>query len=273
MVVLNANMMLHCLEANTGKVVWVAGPLPGPWKRSDLYRPVIHQGKVIITLGRGDGWRAQLQQECFGPIGEPIFEAGTEEDIIGQEQDIVLEFMEADPGCRSMVVFNLADGKEPYTCSVVRGCGENGQPVVVAGDGQVYTTFYTSAANDGFRGNKPTHCGLGRLDLSTGRSAEPLLSVPDEVGAKLGLRDSPCELTDDEPVPLSSGGNMIWSMRTNQNPGAIHVTTRTTVGLPETNVPWASDLHHATGGPVIHGPYVLYIKFSRLICVRGNLLQ
>jgi len=232
---------------------------------------VIHDGRVIVSLPEL-GRPFEIQKLLFWPVEyhrpveRVVFKAKSVEDML-REQEIFAEFLEKHPEYRRLFVFDLKDGSQPYVPSVIRGASENGEPVVVAGDGHLYTVFRTSAAERGLI--NITRCALGRLDLQTGRLAKPILCGDFELAAVVGVR-SPFELTSDEPVTLSAGGSLLVGMRCGETPGAIDLITRQTYRLPGQDVPRANDLHNAQAPPVVTDQYVLTVLFNHLICVAGQ---
>jgi len=262
------SVKVWCLDAASGRVAWTAGPLPA--ERCG-YWPVIHRGRVIICLPEL-GRPFEIQKLLFWPVQyhrpveRVVFKAKSVEDML-REQEIFAEFLKRHPDHRRLFVFELSDGSEPYVPSVLRGASENGEPVVVAGDGHVYTVFRTSAAERGLI--NITRCALGRLDLTTGRLARPIVCGDFELAAVVGVR-SPFELTSDEPVTLSAGGSLLVGMRCGEAPGAIDVVTRQTYRLPYQDVPRANDLHNAQAPPVVSGRWILTVNFNHLICVAGQ---
>lgn len=279
-VFVNEAMRAFCLEAASGKVLWTAGPLPGRTVRD--YWPVIHQGKIVIRTAEAgprvlSGGLEALQRKLFWPVSyskEPVkdqqvlFKATSVEEIV-TEQEMFAEFFRQHPLVRTCIVLNLADGREPCTASVVTGCRNTGvpPPPALAADGNLYTTFRTSAADRGVM--DITDCAVGRFDVVTGRIAPPLLCGQARVGDIVGAR-TPFELTSDETVTLSSGGKLIFGFRCDANGGVVEVGEAKVTRLPDVELPHSADLMPSGNLVVISGRYVLYTKSSHVICIRGR---
>ncbi len=277
-VCVNFAMRAFCLDARSGKVLWTA-QLPGGLVRD--YWPVIYRGRVIIRVHPAGpkalgGGVPPLQQKFFWPVAygpvpnqKVLFKARTVDDIIA-EQDIVAEFYKTHRPLRTCVVLNLADGSEPYVTSLTAACVNGGvaPPPALAGDGNLYVTFRTSAAARGFV--DITRCAVGRFDIDTGKIAKPILCGGAEgVDKVVGVR-SPFEVTSDETTTLSSGGMVLFGMRCDETPGAIHVLTRKTFRIPNVALPRASDMQPSGNIIVISGKYVLFTKQSHIVCAKGR---
>ncbi len=279
-VFVNEAMHAFCLDASSGKVLWRVGPLPGRSVRD--YWPVIFRGRVIVRTAQAGprelaGCLNALQEQLFWPVVYPgqeakglvvRFKARSVADIL-REQEIFARFFREHPYARTFLVLNLADGSEPYVASVVTGCRMTGvpPPPVLAGDGNLYTTFRTSAAYRGLI--DITDCGLGRFDINTGKIAQPLICGQKDVGQVIGT-STPFELTSDETVTLSSGGNLIFGFRCDQNGGAIDVTTKRKWTLPPVELPFSSDMLPSGNILTVSDKYVCYVKFNHVICLEGR---
>ncbi|MGD8240456.1 MAG: hypothetical protein PVH68_18015, partial [Armatimonadota bacterium] len=174
------------------------------------------------------------------------------------------------PALRTCVVLDLSDGTEAHTTSLIATCVNGGvtPPPALAGDGNLYTTFRTSAATRGLV--DITRCAIGRFDIATGKIARPILCGGMEgVSEVVGVR-SPFEITSDETVTLSSGGKLLFGMRCDECPGAVHVETRATARMPNVPLPRASDMQQTGNVIAISGKHILYTKFSHVICMRGQ---
>jgi len=251
---------VHAIDAATGEDLWTARD----------YWPVIHEGRVVIRTAEAgarilSGRVGLLQKGLFWPVSynpadlanqQVHFKAKSGDDKI-QEQDLFVEFYQQFPMVRTFLVLNLSDGTEPYTASVVAGCRNTGTPPppVVAGEGNLYTTFRTSAA---FRGLMDiTDCGLGCFHLDTGKVAQPLACGQDEVGNVIGAR-SPFELTSDETVTLLSGGNLVFGFRCDAAGGVIDLGTRRGTTLPDVELPKSSDMLPSGNVLTISRQWILY---------------
>lgn len=276
-VFVNDAIKAFCLNAHSGKVLW-STRIPGGSVRD--YWPVIHKGKIVIRthpagpkrLGGGIG---PLQKKFFWPVrygSEPTqinFKAKSIDDIVA-EQDTIADFYRRNPSIRTCVVLNLADGNDLYPTSLLATCVNGGvtPPPALAGDGRLYATFRTSAARRGLV--DITRCALGHFNIETGKIDRPILcGGPEGVDKVVGVRQ-PFELTSDETVTLSSGGNLIFGMRCNEGPGAVDVVTRKTFKIANVQLPRASDLQPTGNSIVISGKYVLFTKFNHVICIEGN---
>jgi len=261
-VFVNEAMKAFCLEAATGKEVWTA-QLTGGGCRD--YWPVIHKGKVVIYVLQ-PGHRTMVGH--LQPLAKRLPKARTVDDIIAEQAHFV-EFFTANPAIRTVFVLNLADGKQPYVPSAMIVCRNTGPcaPPTVAGDGRMYACFRSSAGQNGII--DITRCGLGHLDIETGRFDKPLLCGGKGVGEVVGAR-SPFELTSDEHVTLSSGGKIVFGFRGDAGGGGIHVETKARFSLPRVKVPFSDDLQRSGNVLAISGKYVAYVKYHHLICVKGN---
>lgn len=280
-VFVNEGMQAFCLDAASGDIVWRVGTIAGRTVRD--YWPVIHKNRVVIRTacaGPRDltGNMALLQKKFFWPVvwGHTLAKnvqitrrAETVDDIVN-EQEVFVEFFKEHPKLRSFIVLNLSDGKEPYVASVGPGCRNTGTstPPVLAGDGHLYTPFRTSAAHRGVM--DITHCALGRFDIDTGRITKPILCGFSEVAKVVGVR-TPFELTSDETVTMTSGGNIIFGFRSEGGGGAIDVTSRKTWRLPLPLLPFGTSNMQPPGNiPVVSGQYVVHTQFRHLVCYQGT---
>lgn len=278
-VFVNDAMRVLCLEAGSGRRVWEK-TVPGRSVRD--YWPVIHRDRVIIRTaepGPSDlsGKLQALQKRFFWPIawGPPpkgakiLFRAKSEDDMI-KERDAVSAFYREHPDIRTCFVLSLEDGGEPCIAGLTAGCRNTGvpPPPVLAGDGSLYTTFRTSAANRGFI--DITHCAVGRLDLTTGKITKPVLCGYSEVGKVLGV-STPFELTSDETVTMTSGGNWIFGNRAGGGFGAVHVGTRRTARLPVPSLPRTTGNMQSAGNMIaVSGKYVFFTLYRQVVCIRGS---
>lgn len=80
----------------------------------------------------------------------------------------------------------------------------------------------------------------------------------------------PFELSSDETVTLSGGGNLLFGIRCDEAPEAMHVVTRKTFRLPNVNLPRASDIHSSGNVLPISGMSIVYTKFNHIVCIRGR---
>lgn len=277
-VFVNDALWSFCLDARDGTVRWETKPLPGSSVRD--YWPVIHKGRVVIRTAvagpRALGGKvAPLQKKFFWPVlyNKPpdtiLRKAKTVDDILA-EREIIAEFYRENPAIRTCTVLNLSDGTMPYTADLMSTCRNSGPPAppALAGDGHLYTTFRTSATDRGFF--DISRCGLGRFDLERGRISRPLLcGGPEGLSDVIGVR-APFELTSDETVTLSSGGNWIFGIRCDETPGAVNVKTRQTFRIENVALPRASDLQPGGNVVAVSGKYLAYTKQSHVICVRGR---
>jgi len=274
----------YCLEAGSGKPLW--GPVRLPGRTAREYWPVIHQGKVIICTAEAGhrelaGSNLKLQKRLFWPVfWGPVPQGQTQEikvkaktpDDILKDQDIFVDFLKEHPDIRTFLVLNLADGAEPYTASVLRGCCNHGvpPPPVVAGDGNLYAVFHSSAARRGVV--NITDCGLGRFDLQTGKIAMPLLCGQHDVGKVIG-RGSPFELTSDETVNFSSGGKIIFSIEGCWcNPPTFFNVETMTGGQVVADPPIKPQTEGMWGGTLvaISGKYGVVLRWGHVVCFRGQ---
>lgn len=279
-VFVNEGMRGFCLDAKSGRVLWKSDPLPGRTVRD--YWPVIHKGKVVIRAAQAGpreltGNPNLLQKRLFWPViwgknpppgAEIRFLAGSVDDIL-REQDIFVDFFKEHPEVSTFFVLNLSDGKQPYVASIVTGCRNTGvpPPPAVAGDGNMYTVFRTSAANRGLIDITP--CGIGRFNIETGKLDRPVLGGQQNVGKVVGA-GGPCELTSDETVTLSSGGKLLFGLRTDGGGGAIDVVTRQRHGLPCPRVAFSSDIQSTGNVVAVSGKYIAHIKFCHVVCIHGR---
>jgi len=280
----NEAISAYCLEAQSGKVLW--GPVSLPGRTCREYWPVVYKDKVIIQTAEAgrrtlSGNNVKLQKRLFWPIfwgptppGEKVevrVKAKTPEDIL-KDQDIFVAFFREHPEIRTFLVLNLADGKEPYTASVLSGCRNHGvpPPPVMAGDGNLYAVFHTSAANRGVV--NITDCGLGRFDAQTGKISMPLLCGQHEVGKVIGAR-APFEMTSDETTTFSSGGKIIFSVEGCwlNAPTYFNVETRTG-GRVISDPPIRPCTEGMWGGAlvVISGKHGVVIRWNHVVCFRGQ---
>jgi len=281
-VFVNDAMAAICLDAATGQTLWQS-EIPGGSVRD--YWPVIHKGRVVIRTAEAGGrgllhLPETLQKRFFWPPaknGKVKFKARTEADVVGREQDMLVEYFREFPFVRTFVVLNLADGTEPYVAGVYGGCSNTGTyvPPVVAGDGNMYCMSRTSAADSGFI--NITHLYLGRFDVETGRMARPILCGWRDVGQTLfGIKGplantSSWKMISDETVALSSGGNLVFGMRSEGGAGAVDVRTKEHWPLPGFSSNYRTDIQSSANVLSISGKYVAYTTCLRnVVCIEGN---
>lgn len=275
-VVTNDSMTVFCFDAKGGPPRWTKPIIWGGGVYQ--YWPLIHKGKVIIRTNVPGTValvkHATLLKQKYEKKG---FRAKSAADIVA-EQSINIEYYKEHPELRTFHVLNLDDGKEPYIASVVGGCVNNGPypPPCVAGDGQVYTPFKTSAGRPGHGGQFVgiVREALGRFDVETGRIAEPLVCAWGDKGLRgiVGGPNCPFELTSDETVTMTSGGNIIFGMRWPCRPGAIDVSTRKAASVPSSDAgPIVNGSNLCRGTFIaVSGKFLAYTQGSRLVCVRGQ---
>lgn len=272
-------MTVWCLDADSGDVVWKAEDIPGSSVRD--YWPVIHKGKVIIRTREGatrelSGHMSELQRSLFfpasyGAINPQLikFKAKTIDDIL-KEQQWFVSYFEKNPKAHTFAVLNLSDGTEPYKASVVAGCCNTGAipPPALAGDGRLYTPFPTSAAHRGII--NITRLGVGHFNIETGRIDKPLLCAGgDGVSDVIGVR-TPFEVTSDETVCLSSGGDILFGIRGDMDPGGINVISRERVRISVPPRPRAQDMQPGGNVVAVSGRYLAYVKNSEVICLAAK---
>jgi outer membrane protein assembly factor BamB len=277
-VFVNKAMQAYCLKADSGDTIWQKDVI-GSSVRD--YWPVIYKGKVLIRTRQAgprdlSGGMNELQNSLFFPAKyadpkpeEIKFKAKTKEDIF-KEQEWVQDYFEKNPKAHTWTVLNFSDGSEPYKVSIVAGCCNTGAipPPAIAGDGNVYTPFPTSASRNGVI--NITRLGLGALNIETGLITEPLLCGGGEgVSDVIGVR-TPFELTSDETVGLSSGGDLLVGIRGDTAPGGINVRTRQTVKMEVPPRPRSQDSQPGANIVAISGKYLAYVKNSELICLAAD---
>jgi len=281
-VFVNDAMVAFCADTATGEALWKT-EIPGGSVRD--YWPVIHTGRVIIRTAEAGARELlhmpeTLQKRFFWPAGKGgkgPFKARTEADVVGREQDMLVQYFKEFPFVRTFIVLNLADGREPYTAGVYGGCSNTGTyaPPVVAGDGNVYCMSRTSAADRGFI--NITHLYLGRFDVKTGRMTRPILCGWRDVGQTLfGIKGplfktSSWKMISDETVALSSGGNLVFGMRNEGGAGAVDVRTKRHWPLPGFSSNYRTDMQSSANVLSISGKYIAYTASLRnVICIEGN---
>jgi len=262
-------MTAWCLDIDSGKPVWKHKSLPGS---RPGYWPTIHKGRVVIVMP-GMGRPSDLQQKLFWPVqyNLPVetvhYKAKTVKDMVTGEQDIFVKHFRENPDQLRVFVYNLSDGTRPYTPGLVRGSSENGEPLVLGGDGRLYSVFRTSAAKRGLM--NITRCAIGHFNIETGRLDEPVVAGDFELTKIVGIR-SPFELTSDEPVSMAGGGNLLFGSRSNAGVGAIDISAGKSYSMPDKALPRAHDMHPGPALPVISGKYVLHTKLNHILCIRGR---
>ncbi len=191
------------------------------------------------------------------------------EDIL-KEQDMLVHFYKKNPAIRTCVVLEIENGREPYVTSLTACCVNGGvsAPPALAADGRLYTSFRTSAAERGFV--DITRCAAGHSNISTGKIDRPILcGGPEGVSEVIGRR-CPFEVTSDETVTPSGGGYLLFGIRCDETPGAIDVRDGSGFRVQPAFLPRASDLQPTGNGLAISGKYVLFTKFSTVVCFRGK---
>lgn len=278
-VFVNESMRALCLDANSGRVLWKTDPLPGRSVRD--YWPVIHKGRVVIrTAEAGErvlsGHPTELQKRLFWPItygkvpdnAKMLFRAKNPDDIV-KEQDIFVAYFKEHPYARTFFVLNLRDGREPYTASIVTGCRNTGvpPPPCLAGDGHLYATQRTSAHE---RGLIDISGGIvGRFDIESGKISKVLFG--DRGSEKAAGRRTPFELTSDETVNMTSGGNRIFGIRCDCGGGGWFDLKSGKGGrLPGVNLPRSTDMLPCGNTMAVSGRYIAYVKLNYVVCVRGQ---
>jgi len=275
----NKAMDVWCLEAEKGDQLWKK-KIIGSSVRD--YWPVIFRDKVLIRTRQAgprdmSGNCNELQNRYFFPARygeikeeEIKFKADTKEDIL-KEQNYFVSYFEKNPMAHTFAALRLSDGSKAYTPSVVAGCCNTGAipPPAAAGDGRLYTPFPTSAAHRGII--NITRLGLGHFNIETGKIDEPLICGGGEGVAEVIGTSTPFELTSDETVCLSSGGNVLVGIRAGCEPGAINVETRKRIPVQNMRIlPRSDDMLPSGNVIAISGKYLAFVKNEHLVCLKSN---
>lgn len=283
------DMHAYAVDPETGKLHWRSAKLPGQSFR-DYYPVALPGGRVMLRSvlveelnDELNGGTQVLQRLAGIPDGwKPLDEflksvrnRGDEETITA-EQDAMLARLEKNPHRRTCFLLDAATGKEAVQTPVwyLAGNGGCGIPPVVDADGSTLTLYRTVYSNWSL-GVKPC-VGVGSLDLATGR-IQPL--------RHRNGNSPPWNTfwgTSDESTNLSIGGNRLYFTHqgalSSLDLKTLELTpvwgNRDTWGGFQTPI-WAANEWHgpARGSVAIAGNELFWVTGSRVLCIRGNLLQ
>jgi outer membrane protein assembly factor BamB len=227
--VVTEDLLVHCLDAKSGRPVWKSQKLSGLLFRE--FYPVAHKGKVLVSLTPAE-WRdgipvkpfvwevgKELLDKFSAPInpsqagrGAPRRMAVRDGKLpaeIEEGQRNLLAYYEANPHLQTLYVLNASDGKQAYVAVHLYGSAglQNVvMPPAVCADGTVVTYCCLGGAV------------LARLNPETNRWVDFLL----ELGAT----------NNDESEFDSVGGSRVFSKNTMRTNGVLDLATRELTPLP-----------------------------------------
>jgi outer membrane protein assembly factor BamB len=281
------NLVVHCFEASSGKVLWSSAPLAGQTAR-DHSPIIVRDGDrtliIVLTnpllgmaqrIGRD---RALLSRNAG--VDESSWKKteawmrseqarGTPE-LWAQEQETILKHLDADPNARSFYVLDAATGREAFTPPVlwVGGCQGVGVQPALTSDGRL-VVLYRSAYGNWNLGVAPL-VALGLLDLTQNRIT-PLFH---QHGSQ-----PPWNTfwgTADEAQTLQVAGSTVLIVHQGTLSGFDLESRKlfTIWGRRDTyggflNPPWARNEWHgpARGGVALAGDRIYWQTGSRLLCI------
>lgn len=284
-VFVDESLHVHCLSPADGKPVWshsprLAGGFVAPWW------PVIHRGRVVIRTQVAGPMNVShapwLLQHRMTPGASSIAQ------MIAEQRHVRSYFQEY-PATQTFHVLNLADGSTAYIPGIFAECANTGvtPPPTMAGDGRLYTVFRTTAGpgSDHVIGGKNdgiiniSRAAVGHFNIDTGLLDAPIVArhasvvgfdpqAPDNDIATIPV--APWEITTDETVSLSSGGNLIFGIRNDAIGGIVSLDGKTVAQLPNANLPRAHDMQNPPQHYVISGRYICLVKFNTLFIIQGE---
>ncbi len=162
------NMYLYGLNAFNGTEKWSPKKLVG---QSFLYSwPVISQGKVVVrTMSSLTG----AEHGLVSPDIESTLAALPPEPTAAEEKSAILSYLQQNPHQKSMYVFDIATGIEPFQIAMGRVTGNNYTAHLPILDNQGRLLTYWRSKRAYFFQDGPAfgtkYCpDLGPVDLSTG---------------------------------------------------------------------------------------------------------
>jgi outer membrane protein assembly factor BamB len=170
------DMHVYCLRVADGRLEWKSPKLAGLTLRD--YFPVIAKGLALVTTTPVHEFHWTLTTHQNMLVERTGFEGKDDRYIPGdagdvrREQDVIIDFLKANPSHQTFYAFRVADGQQPWIAPVLYTGGLHNVHTPPCHDpetGAAYV-FLRSAYGvwDG-GGEVRSYTTPGRLDLATGR--------------------------------------------------------------------------------------------------------
>ena len=276
----NEDMNVFCLNAETAANEW-AGPVKIAGGFVGNFWPVIHNGKVII---RTMIHPMDVSHRPWNLQNRMVPAANSQEAVIA-EQTHVRSYYQQFPEVQTFHVLNLADGSEPYKPGIYSEAVNSGitPPPTMGGDGYLYAPYRTSAGpgEDHVQGAGDdgiiniSRAIVGRFNSETGLAELPIIARhnavtgPNPPNNILDIPTATWEITTDETVSLTSGGNLVVGIRNSSGAGAVSIDGSIRTGIPGKNLPRANDMQDPVQHIAISERFFVWIKFNTVLCAAG----
>jgi hypothetical protein len=247
---------------------------------------VIHKHRVVIRTQVGGPMNVShspwVLQRRMTPGANSIAEMVAEHQHV---RDYYGEF----PAAQTIHVLELGDGTASYVPGIYAECANTGvtPPPTMAGDGRLYTVFRTTAGpgrdhqtggeNDGII--NISRAAVGHFNIESCLLDAPIIARhaavvgfdPDAAGNDIEkIPIAPWEITTDETVSLSSGGNLVFGIRNDATGGVVSLDGKITQGLPDCDLPRAHDMQNPVQHYVISERYICLVKFNTLFIIKAK---
>jgi len=231
------NMYFYCLDAATGKERWrrqlSAQSFQYTW-------PVVVRGRVMVPVMVSHGRAEWLCEKELDALPK-----GSASEVWPQEREMFRKWLKANPHQKSMYVFDIATGREPYELPLGRVAGINyprRAPVIYSDDKPIlyWRTKTSTILTGGTYGTKYTP-DISAMDYDTGD--RDFYKPPKKSGMN-------CELDND--FVLTVGGDWVYMNNHMRGAHMVNLKTGTASRLTSIMAIWDGGGFRAWGNQIIY---------------------